>query len=82
MLIEHGDPYYNLFLSELSASFRQARRLPIESTGHADLSEEPTIEETKALFTKLEVDLPVEFEGADVVEIIDKALHARNPYAD
>jgi hypothetical protein len=82
MIIEHGDQYFNLFLAELNASFRQARRLPMELASHTDLSEEPTIEETRALFAKLEIDPPFEFEDTEIAEIIDKAIRSRDPYAN
>jgi hypothetical protein len=82
MLIEREDPFYSLFVSELNASFRQARRVPLELATDVRLSDDPTIEETRVLFSKLGLELPSDLEDEDVSEIVTKALHDENPYND
>jgi hypothetical protein len=82
MLIEHTDPFYSLLVSELNASFRQARHLQLELAREVYLSDEPTIEEARALFSRLGVEVPADFVGDDISEIIAKALHFENPYKD
>jgi hypothetical protein len=82
MLIEHGDPYYHLFTSELNASFRQARKVQLELCDHTDLSDDPSVEEVRKLLAKLGIDIPASFDDSDVCAIIDKALHDKNPYSD
>jgi hypothetical protein len=80
MLIEREDPFYSLFVSELNASFRQARRVPLELAASVRLSDGPTIEETRAIFSRLDLELPSDLDDEDVSEIVNKALHDENPY--
>ena len=82
MLIERGDPYYDLFASELNASFRQARKVPVELAADVHLSDDPTIDETRMLFSRLGLELSPEFADQAVSEIVAKALRDKNPYAD
>jgi len=80
MLIEQKEPFYNLLVSELSASFRQARRVPVELAATVKLSDEPTPEEARTLFSAIGVALPSDFSDEDISTIIAEALHAENPY--
>jgi hypothetical protein len=82
MLIDRKDPFYTLFVSELNASFRQTRKVPLERAVSMHLSDEPTIEETRTLFSRLEIDLPSDFDDSDVSEIIIKALHGENRFKE
>ncbi len=61
-------------------SFRQARRVDIEKASAVQLGDEPTIEDTRKLFTMLELELPRSFTDRDVSDVIAKALRAKNPY--
>jgi hypothetical protein len=80
LMFEKGKPYYRAYARELAASFSQAKRVPVNETREMPLSEEPTVEEARALFTKLDLELPSAFTDRDVTDLIRKALHAKNPY--
>ena len=80
LMFTKGQPYYQAYSRELEASFRQARRVDIEKVSGLQLSEEPTIEETRKLFTMLDMELPRSFTDRDVSDVIAKALPAKNPY--
>jgi hypothetical protein len=80
LVFTNGKPYYRAYSRELVASFRQARRVDIDKASELQLSDEPTIEETRKLFTMLELELPRSFTDHDVSAVIAKALRAKNPY--
>lgn len=80
LVFEKGKPYYRAFARELAASFSQSKRVPVNETREMHLGDEPTVEETRALFTKLDLELPSGFTDRDVTDLIRKALHAKNPY--
>ncbi len=80
MVIENGKPYYRAYSRELVASFNQARRVPLDQAGDLQLSDEPTVEETRKLFSVLDLELPRSYSDRDVSELVVKALRARNPY--
>lgn len=78
LCVERGRPLYDYYVTELHHSREQAVKLPL---GNAVLlSEEPTVDEARRLFDALDLPLPVTFTDRDVGDIIDKALHAENPY--
>lgn len=80
LMFEKGKPYYDAYSRELVASFKQARQVHLDQAGELQLSDEPTIEETRELFTLLELGLPSSFSERDVTDLIRKALRAKNPY--
>lgn len=80
MMLEPGKYYYEIYSRELMASMRQSRQVPISHLDHAGLSDEPTVDETRKLFTELDLPIPRSFTDRDVAEIISKALQAKNPY--
>ncbi|MBV8541515.1 MAG: hypothetical protein JO063_05265 [Pseudonocardiales bacterium] len=80
LMFAKGKPYYRAYSRELEASFRQARRVDLERAIGLQLSTEPTIDETRKLFTMLELDLPRSFTDSDVSDVIAKAIQAKNPY--
>lgn len=80
LTFDKGKPYYRAYSRELAASFNQAKRVPVNETRDLPLSEEPTVEETRTLFTKLDLELPSAFTDRDITDLIRKALHAKNPY--
>ncbi|MGH3718369.1 MAG: hypothetical protein ACRDRI_05895 [Pseudonocardiaceae bacterium] len=80
LIIAKDKPYYRAYSRELAASFQQTRRVELNKAGEPRLSEEPTIEETRKLFTMLELELPRSFTDRDVSDVITKALKAKNPY--
>jgi hypothetical protein len=79
LMFEKGNPYYSAYSRELMASFKQARRVHLDKAAELQLSDEPTVEETRNLFATLELELPRSFSDGDVSDVIDKALRAKNP---
>jgi hypothetical protein len=80
MMLEPGRYYYEIHSRELMASLRQARKVPVSAAEQLDLGEEPTVDETRKLFTELGLPLPRTFTDRDVADIVRKALQPRNPY--
>lgn len=80
LMFAKGSPYYRAYSRELVASFRQTRRVDVDKASELQLSQEPTIEEIRKLFSMLELELPRSFTDRDVADIITKALRAKNPY--
>ncbi|MFF5204466.1 hypothetical protein [Streptosporangium sp. NPDC000396] len=71
-------PHYNLWRTELRTSLSQARRVPVEDA--TPLSDSPTVEEARRLFTSLGLPLPGKYEDDDVAEIVMQALNTVDPY--
>jgi hypothetical protein len=80
MMLEPGKYYYEIYSRELMASLRQCRQVPMNRLDHTGLSDEPSIDETRKLFTELELPLPRTFTDRNVAEIVSKAIQAKNPY--
>ncbi|GHG53316.1 hypothetical protein [Streptomyces griseocarneus] len=78
LLVERDRPLYDYYVTELHQSREQAHTLDLSRT--EPLSEEPTVDEVLRLFDRLALPLPAAFTDGDVGDIIDKALHAENPY--
>jgi len=43
-------------------------------------SEQPTAGEARQFFAEIEIPLPGSYNDHDLDQIIDKAIHAKNPY--
>jgi hypothetical protein len=81
LLIERGSTYYDRHATELRTSFEQSRQLPIEQAVKAvQLSDNLSVEQTQKLFVALQLPLPTSFDDDSVLEIIRKAIQAKNPY--
>ena len=80
LMFAKGKPYYRAYSRELVASFRQARRIDLDKASELQLSDEPTVEEIRKLFSMLELELPRSFTDRDIAEVTIKALRAKNPY--
>jgi hypothetical protein len=80
IMLEPGRYYYEIYTRELMASMRQARQVPVSRMDHIQLSDEPTVDEARKLFTELDLPLPRSFTDRDVAEVIRKALVPKNPY--
>jgi hypothetical protein len=80
MMLEPGKYYYEIYSRELMASMRQSRRVPIDGIDHVELSVEPTVDETRKLFSELDLPLPRAFTDRNVAEIVSKAIQAKNLY--
>ncbi|MGC0415561.1 hypothetical protein [Embleya sp. AB8] len=78
LLVERDRPLYDYYVTELHQSREQAHTLDL---GRAvSLSEEPTVDEVVRLFDTLGLPLPAAYTDPDVGDVIEKALHAENPY--
>lgn len=80
LMLVNGHPLYTNTQRELRLSFDQARKVPLEDAEDVRLSEEPTHDEVRQLFERLQLGLPTSVTQAQVGDIIRRALHARNPY--
>ncbi|MEU0477615.1 hypothetical protein ABZ260_00300 [Streptosporangium sp. NPDC006013] len=78
MLIKEGRFYYDYWRNELDESFNQARAVPLRRAPM--LSDTPTVEEARELFTQLEMQLPDAYSDSDVAEVVRHAIDADNPY--
>ncbi|MFD0477654.1 hypothetical protein ACFQ0B_62800 [Nonomuraea thailandensis] len=79
MMFKEGRFYYDYWRNELRESFAQAFPLALHLA--PQLSDEPTVEETRELFSRLGVDLPDAYSDEHVGEVIKQAIRAANPYA-
>lgn len=80
LVIDSGKFYYGWISAELQTSLDQARRVPVERARTAPLDDEPTVEEVRKLFEVIGIDLAPGYTDRDIVEIIRKALRAKDPY--
>ncbi|MFE6685790.1 hypothetical protein ACFVFQ_04850 [Streptomyces sp. NPDC057743] len=78
LLVGRDQPLYDYYVTELHQSREQAVQLDLR--GVAPLGDEPTVDEVRAVFDAVGLPLPTVFSDADVAEIVDKALHAEDPY--
>ncbi len=78
LLVERGQPLYDYYVTELHQSREQATALDLRVA--APLGQEPTVDEVRTLFDDLRLPLPRVFTDSDIGRIIEKALHAEDPY--
>ncbi|MET9401376.1 hypothetical protein [Kitasatospora sp. NPDC002965] len=76
--VERGRPLYDYYVTELHHYREQAVKLDLRDT--EPLGDDPTVDEARRLFEHLRIPLPPAFSDRDVGDIIDRALHADNPY--
>lgn len=77
MIVENGRPYYDCWNTELLTSFGECRTVPMEGVLEIPL-EGPTTDEVRQLFQNLSLDLPDDYQEADIEEIIEKAVRDTN----
>ncbi|MFI6361741.1 hypothetical protein ACIBG0_03235 [Nocardia sp. NPDC050630] len=80
LMFERDKPYYRDFNRELVASFKQARQVPLSRSEELALADEPSVDQTRALFDLLGLGLPASYTDRDVADIVRRALQPRNPY--
>ncbi|MFI1280160.1 hypothetical protein ACH4U5_05250 [Streptomyces sp. NPDC020858] len=78
LLVERGQPLYDYYVTELHQSREQATALDLRVA--SPLGQEPTVDEVRTLFDDLRLPLPRVFTDSDIGKIIEKALHAEDPY--
>ncbi|MFC5724002.1 hypothetical protein ACFP1Z_27930 [Streptomyces gamaensis] len=78
LLVEKNRPLYDYYVTELHQHREQA--VAVSLLGAEPLSEEPTVDEVHRLFESINLPLPASLTDGDVSEIVEKALHAENPY--
>ncbi|MER5638021.1 hypothetical protein ABT095_13810 [Kitasatospora sp. NPDC002227] len=78
LYVERGRPLYDYYVTELHHYREQAVKVDLRDT--EPLGDDPTVEEARRLFEQLGLPLPAAFSDRDVGDIIDRALHAENPY--
>jgi hypothetical protein len=80
MVISKDSPHYYAYVTEIDKCQEQARLVMIE--GHyARLTEPLTEAAVRQFFVDVGLRLPDSFTEGDVQQIIQKAIHAKNPYA-
>ncbi|WP_433633195.1 hypothetical protein [Nocardia sp. CA-120079] len=80
LMFERDKPSYRDFSRELVASFRQARQVPLSRSEKLALADEPSVDQTRALFDLLGLALPASYTDRDIADIVRRALQPRNPY--
>ncbi|WP_234430829.1 hypothetical protein [Streptomyces sp. NRRL F-4489] len=78
LLVARDQPLYDYYVTELHQSREQATALDLRGAG--PLGDAPTVDEVRAAFDGVGLPLPSVFSDADVAEIVEKALHAEDPY--
>jgi hypothetical protein len=80
MVISKNNPHYHAYVTEIDKTQQQARRVMLD--GHcAGLTEPLTEGKVRGFFADVRVPLPDSFTEGDVEQIVEKAVHAKNPYA-
>lgn len=80
LVVEAGKPHFSAYEQELQSSFDQAKPVQLSLARDVPLSDEPTVDEVRRLFTRLGTPLPSTFTDRDVSDVIVKAVRPRNPY--
>lgn len=78
LYVERGRPLYDYYVTELHQSREQAVKLDLREA--TPLGDEPTVDEVRRLLDRLGLPVPASFTDRDVGDIIDRALHAEDPY--
>jgi hypothetical protein len=81
MMIMSDSPLYDGYVTELSTSLSQARHVPFE-TVQVIVGEMPTEAQVREFFSAVKLPLPEAYSDEDVRQVIQKAIRAKNPYAD
>jgi hypothetical protein len=81
MMILSDSPLYDGYATELRTSLSQARRVPFEEV-RVLFDEMPTEAQVREFFASAKLPLPEFYSDEDVRQVIEKAIRAKNPYAD
>jgi hypothetical protein len=83
LFFSHDDAYYWFWSTELHANTQAAKRLPLhrlDGERSCRLGPCPESSTVRALFDLLDISLPAAYNDTDVDELIQEAIHGRNPY--
>ena len=78
LLVARDNFLFDSFDSELLTSLEQAKQVPLDQAAPLRISDEPSDDEVRLLFEAL--GLPFVLSADHVSKVIQKALHAKNPY--
>jgi hypothetical protein len=81
MMILSDSPLYDGYATELRTSLSQARRVPFEEV-RVLFDEVPAEAQVREFFAAAKLPLPEFYSDEDVCQVIEKAIRAKNPYAD
>lgn len=81
LVVDSSHPYFHVWSTEAKIGREQARRLYLENAKQVGLSQEPTIQEVRDLFKKIDLELPLGYADSDIANLINMALRPSNPYA-
>ena len=79
LLAQRGSPFYDRWAADLQRGLDQAQRLPLEAARNHRLADEPSIEDTRRLFTLLGLPLPGSWDERAVSEVIALAVRPGSP---
>jgi hypothetical protein len=82
LLVPRRKTLYDAYGVELRTSFEQARRVQLELAARVSLSAEPTAQELETLLEALELSPKPPLDQAEAELVVQKAIHAKNPYPD
>ncbi|MEU6735957.1 hypothetical protein [Streptomyces physcomitrii] len=78
LLVTENHPLHRYYRIELKQSHDQARKIELGRARR--LGDDPTTDQTRDFFEDVGLPLPAVFSDTDVRQIVEKALHAANPY--
>jgi hypothetical protein len=78
LLVTENHPLHRYYSVELQQSRNQARKIELGQS--RPLDNDPTNDQIRLFFDELGLPLPSAYSDTDVRQIVEKALHAENPY--
>jgi hypothetical protein len=80
LLVPRDKSLYDAYGVELRSSFEQARRVQLELADRVVLSAEPTTQEVLTLLEILNLSPEPPLDETEATLVVQKAIHAKNPY--
>lgn len=80
LLVPRDKSLFDAYGVELRNSFEQATRVQLELGDRVNLSDEPSLDEVRSLLDALGVSPKPPLDDEEAASVLQKALHARNPY--
>jgi hypothetical protein len=79
MIISSTSSLYESYATELRLSLAQAKHVPLESA-NVQFGEQPGAAQAREFFASVGVPLSADYSDADIGQIVEKAIRAKNPY--